>query len=58
VAKYCQQNKIPCIVREHDDELELTYKGNDTLWNKHPKMKRQHAEILNSITWKLYTLEA
>jgi glycosyltransferase involved in cell wall biosynthesis len=58
IAKYCQQNKIPCIVRAHDDELELIYTGNDTLWNKHSKMKRQHAEILNSITWKLYTLEA
>lgn len=56
VAKYCQQNKIPCIVRAHDEELKLTYTGCDTLWNKHPKMKEQHLEILNSVEWKLYTL--
>jgi glycosyltransferase involved in cell wall biosynthesis len=58
IARYCQLNSIPIICRAHKNELKLIYDGSDTLWNKQATMKTQHSEILNSITWKLYTLEA
>jgi len=50
IAKYCQINRIPCIVRGHEAaELELIYNGKETLWDIGDSMKKEHLDILNSI---------
>ena len=56
IAKFCQSHRIPCIVRAHNEgDIELIYKGSDTLWNKQSELVNFHKEILNSVTeWNLY----
>jgi glycosyltransferase involved in cell wall biosynthesis len=56
IAKFCQSHRIPCIVRRHNEgDIELIYKGPDTLWNKQNELVDLHKEILNSVKdWNLY----
>lgn len=58
IARYCQLNNIPCIVRQHKKgDITLCYQGNDTLWNSHNSFTDQHNEILRSIPkWKTFEI--
>lgn len=54
IAKYCQENNIPCMVRKHNaKKIKVCYQGGDTLWNKRNTMEEEHKEILDSIEWKV-----
>jgi glycosyltransferase involved in cell wall biosynthesis len=57
IARFCQSHRIPCLVRSHKEgDIELIYKGSETLWNKQNDMLEFHREILKSIKkWTLYT---
>ena len=56
IARYCQLNNIPCIVRQHKKgDVTLCYQGDDTLWKSHNNFVKQHNEILRSISkWKTF----
>lgn len=58
IAKYCQENKIPCVLRKHEgNELIYLLDNKNTLWNAQASMVEQHREILNSIKeWKIIKL--
>lgn len=58
IAKYCQENNIPCILRKHlGTELTYILQNKNTLWNAQASMVEQHREILQSIKkWKLIKL--
>lgn len=55
IAKYCQENNIPCIVRKHGkSDVQLIYRGPDELWNRRDEFAVKHREILQSVQkWKL-----
>lgn len=58
IARYCQLNNIPCIVRKHKKgDVTLCYQGNDTLWKSHNDFVKEHNEILRSIPkWRTFEI--